>query len=224
MKAAIGQVDEITAEAMQTSKSETRLASGMPRMLHQRWLPRRVYRLMDRIEHAKCFAEGTIKLSTLAACRSTPDPFRFDAGEGKVWIRDALPATHENNTGAIARADALVDALILCTTKEWPTSSMVSAFGRYLVEIFEPREFFAAVTARLAKHCFIESALISSVYYVGRTHSTTTAVPHLGLLKPRVGYSHEKEIRMLWSLAQARPMPLVINVPEVQPLVRLHLL
>jgi hypothetical protein len=182
-------------------------------VVRQKRLPT-LYRLLGNKEHAVQFMDGSIRLSTLSACRYAPDGSRRDPGEGTVRINADPPVVR------------YTDGLVLCATSSWPSPALIAGFGRYCIEIRQPHSLFMAITEALRKRYAIDYAILSHVRYVGRDFYNEYETPsHAGLLKPRDGYYGQREARMLWAIAEARTVhPRVIGIGDVREFCTLRVL
>lgn len=184
-------------------------------MIEETALPlRAVYRRFDVESHALQFLEGEIFLSTIQRCRSTEDAIRGDVGEGTMDREIALampgmphydealrqmgmdPAIHKDAviTNSFGWA-GLRDGWLLCMSHS-PIGR--EEFGKYVVKITQPVEFFAELTLQMFDHKVATQALAGRVCYGER--KTLNGSPPLApdpFVKPE-RFAPEDEFRFCW--------------------------
>lgn len=130
-----------------------------------------VYRFFEEQEHADALARGDVYLSTLESCRAYEDAEKGDSeeahetyfsgsllgdGSNPQFVEQARRAgigigPNSRNTKIVncSSTVSLSDAYVLCTTTEFSPQNLNEKFGRFCVEIKDPREFFVSISKRL---------------------------------------------------------------------------
>ena len=110
-----------------------------------------------------------------------------------------------------------IDAFVLCFTEVYAPERMGGNFGAWCVQLDAPLEAFSVITRELSRQYMLTRVVIGHVHYSGRQVSDyQRARTHQALLKPPDGYSHQREIRMIWEVdSQHHPIrPFKLSVPE----------
>lgn len=200
-----------------------------------------LYRFFDSEQFADDFAEGRIWFSTLASCRAAEGSERGDPKEG-AFVHSINRMNRSDNPtkfdaamsqtgvflgmqGDISLEDLTIiggepDSYVLCFTQRYAPKTMSAGFGKWCVKISRPLDFFRAITLAIAHVTEIDQAVIGPVEYLGRemTDYDAAKVPKF-FLKPRDGYEHQQEIRMMWNRANIiwSPKPFLLPCPEIAP-------
>lgn len=203
-----------------------------------------VFRFFHDPSHADALVAGNVWISTLESCRRFEDPKQGDPEEGfqrynsgysvgnsgdkELELIAAQSGIHigpgssnitlNNNT----LVKCLGDALVLCTTELFEPSVLSETFGRYCVEISNPKRFFELVSAQLRETHEISEARFGRVIYKDRFYTGLERPPGpLGFVKPPDKYSEQHEVRFLWSVRTAAVLnPFLLRVPRAAELCR----
>jgi len=201
-----------------------------------------VYRFFKKESEAEALTRGEVWLSTLATCRAYEDPKQGDPEEAhetynsgyavggsddpelvEVARRSGIhigpgfnKITIKNNT----RRTVLPDAYVLCTTIEYLPEKLSETFGKYCVEITNPREFFTNISVVLEKSVALNEAVAGKVIYKHRHYTGMEAPPGpIGFVKPPDLYASQKEFRLLWVPKMPEGItPFLLNCPNVKQL------
>lgn len=199
-----------------------------------------VYRFFEEYEHAQAFLKGDIWISTLEVCRKYENAAQGDAGEGTLHheVVGTITLNEHSNPAELRAAYAvgfhvsggahltitdtkgsqrIHDALVLCTTERYDPDTLSADFGKYCVEITDPRGFFRLVSIALWERYDIGFCHLDRISYVGRKfRNFEFPEVHPGFLKPTQGYENQQEVRMLWAINGASKLaPGLISLPEV---------
>jgi hypothetical protein len=198
-----------------------------------------VYRFFQEEWEADALARGEVWLSTLETCRAYEDPEQGDPEEAhetynsghavggsddpdfvEVARRSGIhigpgcsDITLSNNT----RKTVLPDAYVLCTTNELSPDKLSETFGRYCVEITNPKDFFIRVSTILEKSTPIKEAVAGKVIYKDRHYTGMESPPGpICFVKPRDLYATQREFRLLWVPENAKGLtPFLVKCPDV---------
>ena len=197
----------------------------------------RLYRFLDTPSYVADILAGDLWITTLVACRSAEGDERRDEGEGELshqvnFISSEQPGGKEaiEQSGLLQLAPGArnvmvrgggvlvgtMDAFVLCFTELYAPERMEGNFGRWCVQFDDPLEGFRVITHELSRRYSLTRALIGHVHYSGRQVSDYQRTDtHRALLKPLDGYSHHREIRMIWEVdSQHDPIkPFKLHVP-----------
>lgn len=201
-----------------------------------------VYRFFQEEWQADALARGDVWLSTLETCRAYENPEQGDCEEGhetynsghavggssdpefvEVARRSGIHIgpgcsniTISNNT----RKSVLPDAYVLCSTTEFSPEKLGETFGRYCVEITNPRLFFIAASEVLERIVSIREAAAGKVIYKNRLYTGMEHPPGpIGFVKPPDLYASQKEFRLLWIPREDSGLnPFLLKCPEVDHL------
>lgn len=209
-----------------------------------------LHRVLDDKGYARDFVErGRFRLSTLEICRRH-EGLRRDRDEGTEWRESGHSAARnvdraiQSAVAAIggtidpdsvvdvdidrnARVQRIPDAWVLCMTERLD-SVAPAKFGRYVVEIHEPREFFRLVWHGIANrgHPIRWSEWGRVVYGPHRRRGLQPSPGPPGFVKDPDEYESEQEVRLLWQAFGVnegdRLPPLVLEIPEVRNLCALR--
>jgi len=189
------------------------------------WTNEPVYRFFPQHEWAENFCAGSIRVSTLDACRKLEDKNRRDEKEGYLQYNsgdafgnsgdpgldlvvrrmDIVMVDCQNTTIRNSRNITLVpDAFVLCfSSHERPPPE--AAFGAFGVRVNDPFALFCAITEQLALEQPGLRTSFGAVTYSDLEYTGLQSVPGIpGLLK-RTPYSVESEVRMLWVPPRGHP-------------------
>jgi hypothetical protein len=198
-----------------------------------------IYRFFKEAWQADALAQGDIWLSTLNTCRAYEDPEQGDSEEAhetynsghavggsddpqfvEVARRSGIHIgpgcsniTISNNT----RKTSIPDAYVLCTTTEFSPDKLSDTFGKYCVEITNPRQFFILASESLESVTSIRQAVAGKVIYKDRFYSGVKSPPGpIGFVKPPDLYASQKEFRLLWIPKSTIEMaPFLLKCPAV---------
>jgi len=201
-----------------------------------------IYRFFQEEWQADALALGEVWLSTLETCRAYENPEQGDAEEAhetynsghavgggndpelvEVARRSGIHIgpgvgniTISNNT----RKSILPDAYVLCATTEFRPEKLNETFGRYCVEITNPRQFFITVSEVLEGTVSIGKAAAGKVIYKDRFYTGMENPPGpIGFVKPPDLYTSQKEFRLLWILRETKGLtPFLLKCPQVSHL------
>lgn len=203
-----------------------------------------VYKFFKEEDHANTLARGDVYLSTLGNCRAYETPERGDPEEGyetysannlsggsndPQFVEQARRGSiiiqgHCDNIqiGKVTRVASLEDAYVLCTTTEFSPENLNEEFGRFCVEIKDPREFFIAVSNKINSRSAIRQAAIRKVIYADRKYTGLDEPPGpMGFVKPSSPYEKQKEFRFLWVMERMGELnPPLLSCPEISSLCR----
>lgn len=198
-----------------------------------------VYRFFQEELHADALARGEVWLSTLATCRAYEDPEQGDPEEAHETYNSghAVGGSTDSDFVEVARRSGihigpgcsnitlsndtrktvLPDAYVLCTTIEFSPEKLSETFGRYCVEITNPKEFFVLVSESLEKPIPIKEAAAGKVIYKDRSYTGMESPPGpMGFVKPPDLYAHQREFRLLWVPENSKDLaPFLLKCPEV---------
>ncbi|UQB41932.1 hypothetical protein JX580_09710 [Thiomicrospira microaerophila] len=198
-----------------------------------------VYRFFQEEWQADALARGDVWLSTLETCRAYENPEQGDSEEGhetynsghavggssdpelvEVARRSGIhigPGCSNITISNNIRKSVLHDAYVLCTTTEFSPEKLGETFGRYCVEITNPRQFFIAVSEVLEGIVSIREAAAGKVIYKNRLYTGMERPPGpIGFVKPPDLYASQKEFRLLWLPREANGLnPFLLKCPEV---------
>jgi len=203
-----------------------------------------VYRFFKEEEHANALARGDIYLSTLDNCRAYEDAEQGDPEEAyETYLSGHLVGGSDNDkfVEQAQRASihigegcrdiqiincsstrTLPDAYVLCTTTEFSPENLNEKFGKYCVEIKDPRKFFVAVSKKLNSISTIREAATREIIYRDRNYTGLDQPPGpIGFVKPSVPYEKQKEFRFLWIMENMGELnPPLLKCPEISHLCR----
>lgn len=204
-----------------------------------------VYRFFQEKDHADALVEGKVWLSTLTKCRGYEDQFQGDSGEGTMHYQSGTisGSSHDKDFVEMARhanigvgndnkniqiidcsADHIIpDAFVICTTEHFSPDNIGEKFGKYCVEISNPKLFFELVTENIKKYQKMYQGAWGRIIYKERKFSGRDKIPGpMGFVKPPDKYSDQREVRFIWTI-QGSPLllePFGLNIPEVKHLCR----
>jgi hypothetical protein len=201
-----------------------------------------IYRFFKEEGQADSLARGDVWLSTLITCRGYEDPEQGDSEEAHEaynsghavggsddpeFVERARRSgihigpgcsngTIDNNT----RSSSLPDAYVLCTTTEFSPEKLSETFGKYCVEITNPREFFVTVSENLESQTAIKEAAAGKIIYKDRSYSGLESPPGpIGFVKPPDLYASQKEFRFLWLPEKSKEItPFLLKCPKISHL------
>ena len=193
---------------------------------------------------------GSIRVSTLQACRVAENPNAADSGEGHKTVTSLPGVDHPEaasfarllgvdpssvsisgngvvlvGTGAVHRTE-VVEAYVFCTSA-LNAPFLRARFGGGCVRIIEPSTFFAAVdlALRAAAPGPLGPCLVDDVEYGPRENNYRDHTDrHPAFLKPSGPPRHfesEAEVRAIWQPQGFTPEPLCLQVPSLIPLLEL---
>ncbi|MBB1380504.1 hypothetical protein H5071_00685 [Shewanella sp. SR41-2] len=198
-----------------------------------------IYRFFSEEYQANSLAQGEVWLSTLETCRAYEDPAQGDPEEAHEVYNSGHAVGGSDDTKFVERASrsgiqigpgcsditvsncsssvSLPDAYVLCTTIEYSPEKLSDTFGKYCVEITNPRAFFIGVSKILENHISIKEAAAGKVIYKDRIYTGLESPPGpIGFVKPPDLYSSQKEFRFLWlPLGSAKLTPFLLKCPEL---------
>jgi len=180
-----------------------------------------VYRFFYEEWQADALVSGKVWISTLEACRAYEDPKQGDSEEAKETYNSghAVGGSNDSAFVEIARRSginigpgcsnmsisnnikisSLLNAYVLCTTSQFSPSNLSETFGKYCVEITDPKKFFIAVSRCLEKVTVIKKSVAGEVIYRDRNYTGLERPPGpIGFVKPPDKYAEQKEFRFLW--------------------------
>lgn len=201
-----------------------------------------VYRFFKEEEHANALARGDIYLSTLDNCRAYEDAEQGDPEEAyETYLSGHLVGSSDELNEQAQRLGfytsgfcenieitncsstrKLTDAYVLCTTTEFSPENLNEKFGKYCVEIKDPRKFFVAVSKKLNSISTIREAATRKIIYRDRNYIGLDQPPGpIGFVKPSVPYEKQKEFRFLWIMETMGELnPPLLKCPEISHLCR----
>lgn len=203
-----------------------------------------VYRFFQEEEHANALARGDVYLSTLENCRAYEDAEQGDPEEGfEAYNASNLSGGSDDpefveqarrggiaiegkcsniQIGSISKVESIEDAYVLCTTTQFLPENLNEKFGKYCVEIKDPRKFFVAVSKKLNSISTISQAATREIIYADRKYTGLGQPPGpIGFVKPSVPYEKQKEFRFLWLMKNMGEInPPLIKCPEISGLCR----
>lgn len=198
-----------------------------------------VYRFFQEEWQADALARGDVWLSTLETCRTYENPEQGDSEEGHETYNSghAVGGSNDQELVEVARRSGihigpgcsnitisnntrkavLPDAYVLCTTTEFSPEKLSETFGRYCVEITNPRHFFIAISEALEGIVSIREAAAGNVIYKNRLYTGMEHPPGpIGFVKPPDLYASQKEFRFLWIPRDANALnPILLKCPDV---------
>lgn len=204
---------------------------------------RPVYRFFKEEEHANALARGDVYLSTLESCRNYEDAEQGDAEEAhETYLsgylrgdstdlqfveqarRSGIIVVDSINTTIVDGSNTtwLSNAYVLCTTTEFLPENLNEKFGKYCVEIKDPRKFFVAVSEKLNSISTIREAATRKIIYADRKYTGLDQPPGpIGFVKPSYPYEKQKEFRFLWIMENMGELnPPLLKCPEISSLCR----
>lgn len=197
-----------------------------------------VYRFFQEEWQADALASGEVWLSTLETCREYEDPEQGDPEEAHENYNSgyAVGGSDDANFVEVARRSGihigpgcsniilsenkrktvLPDAYVLCTTTEFSFDKLSEKFGRYCVEITNPKTFFVLVSEFLEKSMRVKDAAAGKVIYKSRNYTGMESPPGpIGFVKPPEPYAPQREFRFLWIPENAKGLvPFLLKCPE----------
>nr|WP_181718434.1 hypothetical protein [Psychrobacter sp.]QJS05137.1 hypothetical protein [Psychrobacter sp.] len=203
-----------------------------------------VYRFFKEEEHADALARGDVYLSTLDICRAYEDAEQGDSqeayetylsgnlsgdGDDHEFVEKARrsgigigPGSRDIKIINCSNTVSLPDAYVLCTTTEFLPENLNEKFGKYCVEIKDPRKFFVAVSKKINSISAIREAAIREIIYADRNYTGMEQTPGpIGFVKPSTPYKKQKEFRFLWLMENMGQLnPPLLKCPEVSSLCR----
>jgi hypothetical protein len=203
-----------------------------------------VYRFFQEEWQADALARGDVWLSTLETCRAYEDPAQGDPEEAHETYNSghAVGSSDDQDFVEIARKSGihigpscsnitlsnntrktvLPNAYVLCTTTEFSPENLSNTFGKYCVEITNPKEFFVRVSASLEKSIPIKEAVAGKVIYKDRHYTGMESPPGpIGFVKPPDLYATQKEFRFLWVPKNSTGLiPFLLKCPDASCLCR----
>ena len=199
-----------------------------------------LYRRLKSREHAEAFLDGRIFITTLQRCRTVEDAVRRDGGEGRLQhntglIHPALP----NYEALLARAgydprhhknavindcvsnEGIRDAWLLCTSTDVGGVDR-ERFGRYVIEVTQPLEFFAELSFEMIRSKRATQCTASAIVYGERVYvGLDLPVAPAPFVKPPC-FQDEREVRFAWMHDESIAMdPMEITFPGVRRFLRL---
>lgn len=204
----------------------------------------RIYRFFSEAWQADAFVQGDIFLSTLDRCRAYEDAEQGDREEGhETYYIDHLVGGSDDpqfveqarrlgfhdgggNTNVtfenMSNTTRIRDAYVLCTTTEFSPEKLNDTFGKYCVEITNPRHFFVLLSEKIKAISPICVAYSGKVTYADRKYTGMNSPSGvIGFVKPISPYANQKEFRFLWHMQQKVKLePFVLKCPEVRAMCR----
>jgi hypothetical protein len=199
-----------------------------------------IYRFFSEEYQANALAQGEVWLSTLETCRAYEDTAQGDPEEAHETYNSGYAVGGSDDPSFVERARrsgihigpgcsnmtvnncsnrvSLPDAFVLCTTVEFSPEKLSETFGKYCVEITNPRAFFIGVSKQLEDHAFIKEAAAGKVIYKDRKYTGLESPPGpIGFVKPPDVYSSQNEFRFLWVPENnaSRLTPFLLKCPEL---------
>lgn len=110
----------------------------------------------------------------------------------------------------------LPDAYVLCTTTEFSPEKLSETFGRYCVEVTNPKDFFVLISESLEKSKKIKESAAGKVIYKDRSYTGMESPPgRIGFVKPPDLYATQREFRLLWVPENSSGLaPFLLKCPE----------
>ena len=201
-----------------------------------------LFRFFETEAYASDFLNGRVWITTLSSCRRAEGSERGDRTEAAFTHHIERMTRSENprqfdaamaQTGVFTNVEGDLtlqnisiiggepDMYMLCLTQLFDPKAMEGGFGKWAVRVAQPKEFFRLLTKAVAELTGIDQAAMGPVEYLGREMADYQAakVPKF-FLKPKDGYAHQKEVRMLWNKANQvwLPKPFLLPCPEVAAL------
>ena len=197
-----------------------------------------IYRFFQEEWQADALARGEVWLSTLEACRAYEDPEQGDPEEAYETCNSGYAVGGSNDPGfvEVARRSGvyigpgcsnitlsnntmktiLPDAYVLCTTTEFSPEKLSETFGRYCVEVTNPKDFFVLISESLEKSKKIKEAAAGKVIYKDRSYTGMESPPgRIGFVKPPDLYATQREFRLLWVPENSSGLaPFLLKCPE----------
>ena len=199
-----------------------------------------IYRFFSEEYQANALAQGEVWLSTLETCRAHEDPAQGDPEEAHETYNSGNAVGGSDDPNFVERARrsgihigpgcrnitvsdcsnrvSLPDTYVLCTTVEFSPEKLSETFGKYCVEITNPRAFFLGVSKQLEDHASIKEAAAGKVIYKDRKYTGLESPPGpIGFVKPPDVYSSQNEFRFLWVPERnaSRLTPFLLKCPEL---------
>ena len=201
-----------------------------------------IYRFFSEKWQADDLTRGGVWLSTLGTCRTYEDPEQGDPQEAHETYNSGHATGDSNDPTFVERAKkcgihigpgcsnitisnntsstSLPDAYVLCTTTEFSPEKISDTFGKYCVEITNPREFFVTVSENLESQAAIKEAAAGKIIYKDRSYSGMESPPGpIGFVKPPDLYASQKEFRFLWLPEKSKEItPFLLKCPKISHL------
>jgi hypothetical protein len=203
-----------------------------------------VYRFFPEDLQADALVSGKVWITTLEVCRAYEDPKQGDSEEAheiynsghavcgssdlafvEIARRSGIHIgpgcsniTISNNTNI----RSLPNAYVLCTTIQFSPGNLSETFGKYCVEITDPKKFFVADSRCLEKITAVKKAVAGKVIYRDRNYCGLERPPGpIGFVKPHDKYAEQKEFRFLWIPETTKNIkPFLLNCHEIVGLCR----
>lgn len=183
-------------------------------------MPPRVYRYVEDESEARAFIEGEIWLSTFEYIRNC-DKSRADKDEGlrsyKVnfldtskkdgateLIKDRLKNSGINiaKQGVVFANNKIItrhpNSYLLCASMRKSNKRMRERFGKFCIQIEQPKELLRLVAESLQQFTPLSHAVIGKVDYKGRDFSDADIDISEAAFANVSGNIYEKEVRMIW--------------------------
>lgn len=206
-----------------------------------------IYRFFRNAEEADALAQGNVWLSTLKKCREYENPEQGDPEEAHETYNSGYavggsddprfmeisrrsgaihfePGCNVRLSGGIINdctsRRSLPNAYVLCTTIDFLPENLSYTFGKYCVEITDPRQFFISVSESLERRAPISKAAAGKIIYKDRHYAGMESPPGpIGFVKPPDPYASQKEFRFLWIPKGSSSLtPFLLGCPKVKDL------
>ncbi len=145
--------------------------------------PEIVYRVFDNIEYANDFIKGIIRFSLLQNYKSTDDTKRKDITEGEAHVIHNGRSCHSSF--------ASNRFYVLCCHRSLEAAQQ-SKFGKFIVEITNPKQLAEQMTKWLAKQEFKHFGGIEGVN-IEYTHGEKVYNKATSIELARLTYSHKPD-------------------------------
>ena len=192
--------------------------------------PNVLYRFMDPA-HVDAFCAGEPWLSTIVICREAEDG-RQDQEEGTdtaeiyadrgagapAGFRRAFDVPDDAIVFASSYTRALLDAHVLCFSRQFEPAKMTGKYGKACVEINDPLLFGETLTDHLMQmplHDIRGGGMGPVMYLPTRSRPHNSPAPPLGFVKPCVPYEPDQEYRMRWWLNSGKAQKPLARITDV---------
>jgi hypothetical protein len=178
-----------------------------------------MYRFFDEERYADEFVNGNVFVSTFKRCRAYENKYQGDIGEGSLTynggrfvgnsdsfefkkILSNMPGikiegsniTFDNNT----QVTRVHDAFVLCLTTKFQPGEFNIDFGRFCVEIINPKSLFSGLNSAIRHKYRVSGQVFDHCVYSTRSYFGSQNSPgNIYLLKPQ-SYSYQYEYRGVW--------------------------
>lgn len=186
--------------------------------------------------------QGSLRLSTLTACRAYEDAERGDPEEGTQtylsgdihgdsddpdFIEQARrtgicigPGSSNIQISNCRSFNEVPDAYVLCASLQRDDTLFAPNFGPYCVEISAPAHFLRHISKLLFRLGKAEDGACAPVVYRDRVYTGLEEMPHPVFVKPTTPYAAQREFRFAWTPIGSIEGPLDLEVRNVAYLCR----